>query len=254
MKHHHQVEHIGRGSVRATIGVLPLAIAVVCGGVAFADKPSPTVTGPMVVPPISPRVARDQAAPPTDYGPDRPVPAPRYAAPVDVTRLHAPAPTRPVAPIVAPVNTIRIGQFQAPAPAGLSSGLRDEIDTAAATVEARISTYCRSVGVSPNRCDRIAGAATAGAIVGGGAAGLPIAVPIGLLGEVVGGLVGGVLATVTAVPYLLVPWFSIPQIIAGGVAGASVLGVGLGAALAAPAAAAGGLVGGVLGAAAGAVE
>lgn len=197
MKHRLQGDSaFGRGSVRVAAGVLPMAIAVAVGGVSAANASSagsgtgnsgsqPGITtgpGVPVAAPNSPAVRQDQAAPSTDYAGDRPVPVQRYAAPVNVGKLHAPVPVRPVAPIVAPPGTIRVGDAIMPA-AWMPAVVRDRINVTAAGAEAQVSTFARSIGVSPNRSDRIAGSAAVG--------GLVTAVPGALVGGTIGGAVGG---------------------------------------------------------------
>lgn len=205
----------------------------------------------VIAPANSPQVQSDQAAPATDYNvPQRAVPAPRYAAPVDVGHLHAPVAVPNVAPIKPLPGTIRVGGFQMPAPDFIPANVRDGINGAAAGAESQVTTFARSVGVSAGRSDRIAGGAALGALAGGAALGLPSAVPGAVVGAIGGGVVGGVIAAVIATPYIWLVPVSVPQIIAGvaigavlgGAAGALVTGV--------PAAVVGAVPGAVLGGAA----
>lgn len=222
-------------------------------GITTPHQPGVTITPlpPMMhahLPPIEP------PAPASDYGRLRPLPMPRYAAPVDPGRLHPPVPVPPVAPIEPPANMLRIGGLLTPAPRFLSRPMVDRINVAAAGVEAQLSTFSRSIGVQPSRSDRIAaaavaggavglvGAGLAGAVAGGGVgvaggaalgAGVGAAValaPMGLgapalahaagAGAVIGGLLGGALGA---------PVVAIPAALAGGVAG-TLIGATIGSA------------------------
>ncbi|MEV5648316.1 hypothetical protein AB0L57_08700 [Nocardia sp. NPDC052254] len=159
------------------------------------------------------------------------------APPVQINHLHAPQPVAPVAPIAPPPRTLRMGDFNAPAPEQVPDDVLSNLNTTAANTEAAIATGFNSVGINPSRSDKIAGAtiagAATGAVVGAAAAGIPVAV----VGGVVGGVIGGTTGIVTAVPTAGV---TIPTgIVAGAAIGAAATGL--------PAAAAGAVVGGVVG-------
>ena len=159
------------------------------------------------------------------------------APPVQFNHLHAPQPVAPVAPIAPPPRTLRMGDFNTPAPEQVSDDVLNNVNTAAANTEAAIATGFNSVGINPNRSDKIAGATIAGvatgAAVGAAVAGIPVAV--------VGGVVGGALGAGVTAPTVA----GIPLGIAGGAAiGAAAAGL--------PAAAVGAVVGGVVGGAVGA--
>lgn len=207
-------------SGRAAIGAVPLALAIICGsaGAAHATSWSPT----------------DR--------PDGSTAVPRRAT--DISRPVMPSPTTD--------NMVRIGDIHVPSPQWLPNANRIELNNMAATARTGISGYCRSTGTPAARCDRVAAATVTGAFLGGAAASLPLAAPVALLGGTVGGVLGGALATVAALPYLLLPPFSIAQAIAGGVAGATIGGAALGGLVGVPLATAGGLVGGAVGALTGA--
>ncbi|MEU6563519.1 hypothetical protein [Nocardia nova] len=170
------------------------------------------------------------------------------APPVQFNHLHAPEPVAPVAPIAPPPRTIRMGDFNAPAPEQVPDDVLSNVNTAAANAEASIATGFNSVGINPSRSDKIAGAtiagAATGAVVGAAAAGIPVAVVGGVVGGVVGSVPGAAIALAGAVPTLGTSGLAAPAAIAAGAAiGAAATGL--------PAAAAGAVVGGVLGGAAG---
>lgn len=211
------------GFRRAAIGTLPLVAAVMCAGVANANPHSGhDAWSPQGQPgetTDSPAVMADQAAPASDYSRSRPVPQQHYAAPIDPGKLHAPMPQRPVAPVIAPPGTIRIGGLVTPAPDWIPSGVRDQINTSAADSEAQVSTAARSVGITPARADRVAAGTAEGAGIGFGVGAIPGAVLLGTVGAVLGGAVGGL------VGFIVVPVVGAgPGAVLGAAAGAAALG------------------------------
>ncbi|SUE28911.1 Uncharacterised protein [Nocardia farcinica] len=172
--------------------------------------------------------------------------------PVRIEELHLPEPVAPVAPIEAPENTLRVGQWQAPRPEWLPPEYAEAINDAAAGAEAHVATALDSIGIPAGRSDRVSGATLAGAGIGGAAgaaiAGVPVtavgAVAGALIGGTVGGIAGAALGTVLPVPGL--------GNVTSGVAGTA-LGAAAGAAAGAavtgiPAAVVGGVAGGTVGA------
>ncbi|MDN2502889.1 hypothetical protein FHY52_40340, partial [Nocardia nova] len=92
--------------------------------------------------------------------------------------MHLPEPVAPVAPIAPPDNTIRIGQWQAPAPDWLPPQARDCINNTAAGAEAQVATALDSIGIPAGRSDRVSGATLAGAGIGGAAGAVAAGAPV----------------------------------------------------------------------------
>ncbi|WP_280227402.1 hypothetical protein [Nocardia farcinica] len=174
--------------------------------------------------------------------PSRPAPVQEEpVAPVRIEDLHLPEPVEPVAPIEAPENTIRIGQWQAPRPDWLPPECADAINDSAAGAEAQVATALDSVGIPAGRSDRVSGATlagagiggTAGAVVAGGPAAVAGAVVGGLVGGTIGGIAGAALGTVVPVPVIGTVTSGVAGTAlgaaAGAAAGAVVAGVPVGA-------------------------
>ncbi|MFC6011287.1 hypothetical protein, partial [Nocardia lasii] len=188
-----------RRIARPAVGVLPMALAVACAGVAIAVPQPGGNVGP-VQPGVTAPLATDEGgrsdltkpgAPDSlaHLAPERPQtrPVPEYATPappIVVEELHLPAPVAPVAPITPPERTLRVGDFTTPVPAEVPDDLLDGAANDAANDEAAIATQGRSVGIDPSRSDKIAAATVGGALVGAAAAGIPAAA----VGAVGGGL------------------------------------------------------------------
>ncbi|MFG2441454.1 hypothetical protein ACGFQG_01180 [Nocardia fluminea] len=190
-----------RRVARPVIGVVPMALAVACAGVAIA-VPQPGVN----VAPVQPGVTTESPADeggrsdlakfdgPDSLGhltPERPEsrPVPEYptpAPPVVIEELHLPEPVEPVAPIVPPARTLRVGEFTSPVPDEVPNDILDGVNGTAAGAEAAIATQGRSVGINPSRSDKIAAATVGGALAGAAIAGVPAAA----VGAVGGGLIG----------------------------------------------------------------
>lgn len=248
-------------------GAVPVMIVLAVSGAAFAADSGPIATQPGVSPPLQPGTPAPLPPPPPPPAPEayveqpaavrngpapRPAPSPDPVPPVRVEELHLPVPVEPVAPISAPLDEIRVGQFAVPSPPWLPGEVRDAINGTAATAEAQVATALDSVGIPAGRSDRVAGATAAGAGIGGAIGGTVSAAPAAAAGAVVGGLVGGTvggiagaaLGTVVAVPVI--------GTVTSGVAGTA-LGAAAGAAAGAliaglPAAVAGAVAGGTVGA------
>ncbi|MFD6516906.1 insoluble domain protein [Rhodococcus sp. NPDC060176] len=229
------------------------------------SNPTPTPTTPAPAPAPEPAPVEENRSywtpPPPEYTDVqwRPSPSaqspsnsgngytePTYTAPVRVEDLHLPIAVDPIAPIQAPAERLRLGDFVTDQPNWLSDEYLDRTNNTAAVIEAQYGTAWKSIGVDAERSDRIAAATVAGVATGalGGAAiaGTPFAVGGALVGGTIGGNIGLTLGNVLVPGVGWVP---------GGVAGTAV-GAGVGAAVAGvPAALVGGAVGGVAGGLAG---
>ncbi|MFC9356522.1 hypothetical protein ACFTZB_08060 [Rhodococcus sp. NPDC057014] len=186
--------------------------------------------------------------------PRRQVPVYEEPAPsVRVEELHAPVPVEPVAPIIAPADKLRAGDFILDNP-GMSKPVLDRTNNTLAAAEAGVGTVYRSVGIEASRSDRVAGATIAG-VVGGGLVGATAAgVPAALIGGTLGGGAGaGIGATVGAgMGAVTVPVIgAVPGIAAGAAVGAATGAAAGAAAVGIPFAIGGAIVGGALGGAAG---
>ncbi len=236
-------------------GVLPLALAVACAGIAVAVPQQPGVNDTPVQPGVSEPADEGRSELGAFGGPDsldrlRPEsrPVPEYTAPappVVIEDLHLPEAVEPVAPIAPPPRTLRIGDFTRPVPDEVPEDLLGGVNTTAADIEAALATQGRSIGINPSRSDKIAAATVGGALIGATVVGVPGAAA-GALG---GGLIGaGIGAGVGfgmggGTPVLVGPGAAIGAA-AGAAVGAAVVGI--------PAAAVGAVGGGVIGSVVGA--
>ncbi|MDV6244790.1 insoluble domain protein [Rhodococcus opacus] len=193
-----------------------------------------------VAPPAAYQDIEWRALPNYDYENDSYVtPDDYYVAPVKVQELHLPTAVAPTAPIIAPRDTLRIGEMHIKQPNWITDEDKDRTNNTFAVVESGVSTAWRSMGVETDRADRIAaaqvGAGAAGASVGALTAGATAATA----GALVGGTIGGIAGMTAGTVFLPgIGW--VPVGVIGTAAGA-----GIGAAAAGiPAAAAGALVGG----------
>ncbi|WP_051637627.1 hypothetical protein [Rhodococcus sp. UNC363MFTsu5.1] len=265
MNHHSGARHRARTERATVVGVIPLAIAITCAGPAFAQPGVmvPEAEQPGVVaesapaPEPAPEVEPVEEpktywiAPPVEYAevPTRPVPTYDYTepvAPVEFQELHLPVAVEVVAPIEAPKERLRIGDYVSDQPNWLSDEYLNRTNNTSAVIEAQVNTFWKSIGVDASRSDRIAaatvGGAAAGAVTGAVTAGVPFAVGGALIGGTIGGNAG------LAVGNAFIPGFG--WVAAGPVGTAA--GAAIGAAAAGiPAAAVGAVVGGVAGGAAG---
>ena len=274
-----QADHSSTASVPTTAGTAPTeqSTAPSLPGTAITPPPDheqqptvvapPTTSQPGVTPsmsnslfggnagPVQPGVTPSMPQPgvvapnyvvPPDF---RPIPEAEYTQPapaVDWQALHAPTAVKPVEPIAPPPRTLRLGNFTSPVPTSVPDKVLNTVNVTAANGEAQIATGMNSVGINPNRSDKIAAGAAAGAALGAVVAGVPAAVAGGVVGGVIGGVAGAAIGgTVLAIPTL-------GTSLALGPAVGTVVGVGVGAAAAGiPAAVVGGVIGGVAGAAIG---
>lgn len=140
--------------MRMALGALPVALAMSVAGVATADPgTSVNALGPLQS--VSSGTFAHKLSTVA-----RPIP------PLWADQLHLPHAQAVVAPILAPWGTLRFGDLVLPMSV-LSQQQLDAINGAAAGQESQISTFARSVGVTPQRAASIASATVAGAVVGG---------------------------------------------------------------------------------------
>lgn len=258
-----------RRVARPLVGVLPMALAVACAGVAIAvPQPGINPEQPGVNTPAPAEEGRSDLA--------------KFDAPDTLERLAPERPeSRPVPEYTAPPpRTLRVGDFTSPVPDEVPGEVLDGVNNSAADVEAAIATQGRSIGINPSRSDKIAAATAAGALGGAALFGVPAAVAGGVVGGAAGAAVGGAIgfgvgvagsaaatagvaalaaaATGPGAPVTFpVTWAAeSPLIIAAGAGAAgagALIGAGVGAAggaalLGVPAAVAGGVLGGAAGA------
>ncbi|MBP1161374.1 hypothetical protein ABIC28_001636 [Rhodococcus sp. PvR044] len=266
MNHHRGARHRARTERATVVGVIPLAIAITCAGPAFAQPGVmvPDAEQPGVVAESAPEPAPEVEpveepktywiAPPVEYAelPTRPVPTYDYTEysepvePVQFQELHLPVAVEVVAPIEAPKERLRVGDFVSDQPNWLSDEYLNRTNNTSAVIEAQVNTFWKSIGVDAERSDRIAaatvGGAAAGAVTGAMTAGVPFAVGGALIGGTIGGNIG------VGIGNAFIPglgWVAAAPIgtAAGAAIGAAAAGI--------PAAAVGAVVGGVAGGAAG---
>jgi hypothetical protein len=267
MNHNRGARHRARTERATVVGVIPLAIAITCAGPAFAqpgvmvpeaEQPGVVVeSAPAPAPeaePAAPEPKTYWIAPPVEYAevPTRPVPNYDYTEysepvePVQIQELHLPVAVEVVAPIEAPKERLRVGDFVSDQPNWLSDEYLNRTNNTSAVIEAQVNTFWKSIGVDAERSDRIAaatvGGAAAGAVTGAMTAGVPFAVGGALIGGTIGGNVG------VGIGNAFIPglgWVAAAPIgtAAGAAIGAAAAGI--------PAAAVGAVVGGVAGGAAG---
>ncbi|TSE00001.1 hypothetical protein FOS14_09240 [Skermania sp. ID1734] len=211
----------------AVVTALPVAIAAAGAGVANADPVTPAVPFPVVLNDVAYQAPAVRNAPGI-----RPIPEAGLLGPI--MGLHAPTPVAPVAPIAAPPGKIRIGDLQVDTPSVLDAPTTKQINDTAAGMEAQLATAGDSIGLSPQRSDRLAASTLGDTAIGAGIAMGTVGFPF----AAVGGLVGGLAGLIAGVPFL-----------PGGLVVLPVVGAAIGAAVtAAPFAAVGGGIGAVVGA------
>ncbi|MFD4295375.1 insoluble domain protein [Rhodococcus sp. NPDC058505] len=279
-----QGPHRRRAERVVVAGALPVAIAIACAGVAVAvpvqpgvsDTPDaqpgvdaelapPVVETPPAAAPVPEESKMYWVAPPVEYDnvPTRPAPTRYYEeepiAPARVQQLHLPVPVAPVAPIEAPAERLRLGDYIADRPNWLTEANLDRTNNTAAAFEAQVNTFWQSVGLDASRADRIGAATVGGAAVAGlgaaAAAGLPAAVAGGLVGGAIGGNIGVPAGAIPGQVVLPVIGPVAGAVVGGAVgtaAGAAIGAAAVGVPVAVVAGTAGALVGGVTGAAFGA--
>lgn len=145
-----------------------------------------------------------------------------YVAPVQVQDLHLPTYVEPTAPIIAPRETLRIGDYHVAQPNWVTDEDLARTNNTSAVIEAEVSTLWRSIGIETTRANRLAaaqlGLGAAGA-VSGAALG---AIPGALLGGTIGGVQGAALGGVVPLPIPILP--EVTTGVAGTAAGAAIGG------------------------------
>ncbi|MFC7448301.1 insoluble domain protein [Rhodococcus daqingensis] len=266
MKHHSGARHRARTERATAVGVIPLAIAITCAGPAFAQPGVmvPEAEQPGVVAESAPEPVQEAEpvvdepktywiAPPAEYAevPTRPVPTYEYTeytepvAPVQIQELHLPVAVEVVAPIEAPKERLRIGDFVSDQPNWLSDEYLNRTNNTSSVIEAQVNTFWKSIGVDAERSDRIAAATVGGAASGAVTGALALGVPAATVGGLVGGTIGGIQGAGVGLmlPNPIPGLASIPTGVAGTAAGAAIGAAAAGI----PAAAAGAVIGGVAG-------
>lgn len=163
-------------------------------------------------------------------------------APIDYGQIHLPGPVEIVAPIIAPKDKVRVGDWIFDQPNWLTDTDRDRTNNTSAVVESQVSTFYSSIGIPVDRASRIAAAQVAGGVGGAVAGAAAVGAPAATVGALVGGTIGGTSALGLFSP-VLTPIGAVPAGVVG-----TATGAGIGAAvLGAPAAAIGAIGGGIAG-------
>ena len=121
----------------------------------------------------------------------------------------------PVAPIQAPEDTYRFGYLTGPRPDWLPKTEADKLNNTSAILEAQGATFFNSLGVPTTRSDRMAAAATAGAVTAGVAGATGAGVTAGAVGAAGGALIGLAAGTAIGGPVLAGPGAGTGAIIGG---------------------------------------
>lgn len=113
-------------------------------------------------------------------------------SPFNVGDLHAPTPVAPVTPVVPRQDStdVRVGSFRVNGSA-IDPKVRNSINLHTAVAMANTENFWNSVGVAPDRSQRIAAATVAGAVGGGALGAVVVGAPVAAMGGGVGALVGG---------------------------------------------------------------
>ncbi|MFD6058244.1 hypothetical protein [Rhodococcus wratislaviensis] len=127
----------------------------------------------------------------------------------------APGQGTPVAPIQAPEDTYRFGYLTGPRPDWLPKTEADKLNNTSAILEAQGATIFNSLGVPTTRSDRMAAAATAGAVTAGVAGATAAGVTAGAVGAAGGALIGLAAGTAIGGPVLAGPGAGTGAIIGG---------------------------------------
>ncbi|QBJ97147.1 hypothetical protein ERC79_15230 [Rhodococcus sp. ABRD24] len=148
-----------------------------------------------------------------------------YVAPIQVQDLHLPTHVDPTAPIIAPRNTLRLGDFLIAQPNWFTDGDLARTNNTSAIIEAEVATFWRSIGVETPRANRLAAAQIGGGATGavGGAA--LVGVPAALAGGTVGGIVGAQIGTIIPLPFVIPGLPVVTSGVAGTAIGAAVAGI-----------------------------
>lgn len=167
--------------------------------------------------------------------------------PVPNRPLSAPKPTAPVRPIAPPPEKIRVGNFVADIPKGMSDKDVNSVNAWSAYGEAKIAQGLISVGVPADEASRQAASTIIGVMTGGTAGAVTLGIPAAVLGGVGGAIIGtGVGAAVGYGMSYGTGALVGPGVAIGAGVGAAAGAVGVGAAGAALGAAIGGTAGGAL--------
>ena len=205
------------------------------------------VTTPAPEPPETPQASAEDAGTTSDWGTYIPIPTeyqnvptrhvPTYTEPTDTddapspageqqvpepeqTPESAPGHSVPVAPIQAPKDTYRFGYLTGPRPDWLPKTEADRLNNTSAILEAQGATFFNSLGVPTTRSDRMAAAATAGAVTAGVAGATATGVTAGAVGAAGGALIGLAAGTAIGGPVLAGPGAGTGAIIGGVALGA----------------------------------
>ncbi|NMM90369.1 insoluble domain protein [Rhodococcus sp. SRB_17] len=172
-------------------------------------------------------------------------PADYSVAPIDYGQIHLPGPVEIVAPIIAPKEKGRVGDWVFDQPNWVSDQDLARTNGTSAVIESQVSTFYASIGIPVDRASRIAAAQLAGGASGALAGATALGVPAATVGGLIGGTIGGTSALGLFSP-MLTPIGAVPAGVVG-----TATGAGIGAAvLGAPAAAIGAVGGGIAGVAA----
>ena len=152
---------------------------------------------------------------PTYYN-DTPLPVGEQHVPeADQEPKIVPGHGGPVAPIQAPEDTYRFGYLTGARPDWLPKNEADKLNNTSAILEAQGATFFNSLGVPTTRSDRMAAAATAGAVTAGVAGATAAGVTAGAVGAAGGALIGLAAGTAIGGPVLAGPGAGTGAIIGG---------------------------------------
>lgn len=210
--------------------------------------PAPVQTEPIywVAPPAEYQNVPQQPLPNWDYDSGTyQAPADYSVAPIDYGQIHMPGPVEIVAPIIAPREKGRIGDWVFDQPNWVSDQDLARTNNTSAVIESQVSTFYASIGIPVDRASRIAAAQLAGGAGGALAGATALGVPAATVGGLIGGTIGGTSALGLFSP-VLTPIGAVPAGVVG-----TATGAGIGAAVVGvPAAAIGAVGGGIAGVAA----
>ncbi len=207
--------------------------------------PAPVQTEPIywVAPPPEYQNVPQQPLPNWDYDSGTySAPADYSVAPVDYGQIHVPGPVEIVAPIIAPREKGRIGDWVFDQLNWVSDQDLARTNGTSAVIESQVSTFYASIGVPVDRASRIAAAQLAGGAGGALAGAAAVGVPAATVGALIGGTIGGTSALGLFSP-VLTPLGGVSAGVVGTATGASIGAAVLGVPAAAIGAAAGGIAG-----------
>ncbi|MGG7104822.1 insoluble domain protein [Rhodococcus sp. 24CO] len=113
------------------------------------------------------------------------------ATPINYSQLHLPSPVEIIAPIIAPLDTLRFGTFHIAQPNWVSDADLERTNNTTAVVESMVATFWHSTGVPVDKASRESAAQFAGAAGGALTGGLALAAPFATGGALIGGTIGG---------------------------------------------------------------